>query len=127
MHPNPFDHRLRLLKDGNPTTPTFQNSFYENDHRHSKKLAIVWEDGRMEGFSYGDFKGPKFVPDDPNILILKYWGETVTLKGYNLDRLAFAFLKDEPEILLVTNTRYTALSNTNNFIITEAIIENEKR
>ena len=116
---------MRLLKDSNPTAKMFsaQNSFHDGI-TGEKELCLVWETGRNRSFVYRDYSGVDFHPEiDPLVLTLYFIGWAVTLKGYNLDRLAVRIVRDKPEIIAVQPERYAALSDTGQFFIHDAVVK----
>ena len=114
---------IKQLRDNNPTVA---------DHASDdvpppwgiRKLSLAWEDGRKRLFYYHYLMDVDFLPgEDVQYLTLHFMGQTVKLKGVNLDHLYARFVEREPAFIRVTNPRYTALADNGHYLVTEAILE----
>ncbi|WP_133055341.1 hypothetical protein [Niastella koreensis] len=112
------------MKDGDPTIQRpQQNTFYEPDIS-ARKLCLVWESGRELQLYYRDLVDVDFDPDkDSTSLILQFLNKKVILKGQDLYQLIILFRADEPCLIVVSNKRYIVLSQQQQFVVTDVIIE----
>ncbi|MCH5716695.1 hypothetical protein [Niabella hibiscisoli] len=122
---SPFDDILREIKESDPTgqpTPV-ENSFHA-PHNITKKLVIIWEDGRKASFVYPDLQASILdTRSEPNSLVLHFVSFKMTLKGYRFDLLFNRFLADEPYIIAVVSERYKSIETNDQFIVTQANVE----
>ena len=119
------DDILREIKESNPTGhPTLVENRFHAPHNITKKLVIIWADGRKASFVYSDMQASILnTGRDPQVITLYFISHKVTLLGYRFDLLFDRFLTDEPYIIAVVSEPYRHIEAEDQFIVTQAVIE----
>lgn len=121
-----FNDRIRQIKEGNPTKHTLpQENTFHSGSQSSKKLVILWpQTGRRKALKYVDLNDVDLdISGDMHVMKLLFYTCTLTLKGYKLDILFDWLLLDGPYVVVVQDQRYTALSQQDQYVVTEAIVK----
>lgn len=120
-------NRLNAYRSGDPTKKTDANkqdgdiSYFEPNENGVRNVCFVLLDGRHIFLNYNYLVAGEFFPEE-NRIALHFTTHGVTIKGYNLEKLYFDLIQHLPKMIIVTNDRYSGLSDDSGAVVTNIII-----
>lgn len=119
-----YDYKSRLddYLSGDPTKKNEANKdeniiYFDENYIGIRNVCFVLLDGKQIFLNYNYLVSGEYLPEE-NKITLQFTTSTITLQGYNLEKLFQGFMQHSPKTVAVTDERYSAISQGNTPIIT---------
>jgi hypothetical protein len=96
---------------------------------NGRMLCFVWPDGKRVFLNYAYLISGELKQEEPDglYIILTFSSGQVTMKGTGLEVLYEALVNQSPKTILVSDSRYIQLDDSNETVVTEITLQNISR
>jgi len=118
-----YDYKSRLddYLSGDPTKKNEPKqdeniTYFDADYTGVRNVCFVQLDGKQIFLNYNYLVSGEYLPEE-NKITLQFTTDTITLQGYNLEKLYQDFMKHMPQNITITDERYSGISECNSSIV----------
>lgn len=119
--------KLRFDQMQENHSPVSSNSTENNEHEcypssgNTRNVCFVLDDGSSIFLNYAYLVSAELENNDT--IVLGFTSHKITIRGSKLEELFKLFMEHRPQYLRCSSSRYAELSNEQEFVISEIIIE----
>lgn len=92
-------------------------TYFDASYTGVRNVCFVLLDGKQRFLNYNYLVSGEYLPEE-NKITLQFTTSTITLQGYNLEKLFQGFMQHSPKTVAVTDERYNGISQNNYFVVT---------
>ncbi len=122
------NHKSRLhdYLSGDPTKKNEPKedeniTYFDTNYTGIRNVCFVLLDSKQIFMNYNYLVSGEYLPEE-NKITLQFTTSTITLQGYNLEKLFQDFMQHLPKVIVVMDERYRNILENNVFIITNVLL-----